>query len=82
MGCCSSDAPYIIMTGHHILPNSMFQAGGERGDKSSNVPGLKKRGKTPYTEQSAPCCCVESDEQSQNGDTEHGELHRKTKKHS
>jgi hypothetical protein len=80
LGCCDSDDPNLTMTGHHLLPNSMFQAAGERGETSSNVAGLKKRGKTPYTEQSAPCCCVESDAQSQNGDTEHGELHRETKK--
>lgn len=79
LGCCSSDDPNTIMTGHHILPNSMFQASGERGGPASNVPGLKKRGKTPYNEQGAPCCCVESDEQSQNGDTEHGEIHKATK---
>jgi hypothetical protein len=79
-GCCEHpDEPDLKNTGHHLLPNSLFQESGERGGgDAANVPGLKK-GKAAYTEQGAPCVCVENDDQSQNGDTEHGELHRETK---
>lgn len=45
-GCCDKK------TGHHLLPNSLFQVEREKSD--TNVEGLTSQ----YTEQDAPCSCV------------------------
>lgn len=68
-GCCDGK------TGHHLLPNSLFQV--ERGNSSTNVEGLTNQ----YTEQDAPCCCVEGPRQHADAETgehtEHSLLHEK-----
>lgn len=64
---------------HHILPNSLLQAEGERGDSSTNVPGLKKTGPNAYTLEGAPCVCCSGKKGTSKVIGSHKKMHDKTK---
>ena len=62
------------------MPNSLLQAEGERGDSSTNVPGLKKTGPNAYTLDNAPCVCCSGKKGTSKVIGSHKKMHDKTKK--
>jgi hypothetical protein len=63
---------------HHIFPNSLLQ--GTRGDSSTNVPGLRRSGKSAYTLEGAPCVCCSGRKGVSNPIGTHKRMHDLTKK--
>lgn len=81
-GTSSKSSPHCCppQVAHHILPNSLLQAEGARGDTSTNVPGLKKTGPNAYTLDNAPCVCCTGKKGTSKVIGTHKKMHDKTKK--
>ena len=65
-GCCPGQ------TAHHLIPNSMYQQAGGRGNQAENVAGCSK-----YDTKKAPSVCVEGARQDLGS---HEAIHDNTKK--
>lgn len=65
---------------HHVLPNSLLQDEGERGNSLTNVTGLNRTGSKAYTEEGAPCVCCSGKKGVKNPIGTHKKMHDKTKK--
>jgi Domain of unknown function (DUF4150)/GHH signature containing HNH/Endo VII superfamily nuclease toxin 2 len=65
---------------HHLLPNSMLQEEGMRGQAGSNVPGLKNVGPNAYTEKNGPSVCCSGKPGVSKPIGTHKQMHDRTKR--